>query len=80
MSRNRMVLDTPVGKIRTVTVNNARYYLNKDVCVGLGLTGHSPWSWHATEAGNKQRTTCSASAPRPARAGTTPPPSSPTRD
>ena len=55
MSRNRTVLDTPVGKVRTVTVNNARYYLIKDVCAGLGLTGHSPWSWHAKEADNKQR-------------------------
>ena len=55
MSRTRYNLETPIGKIRTVFINGTRYYLIKDVCVGIGLTGHSPWSWHAKEQDNKEK-------------------------
>ena len=55
MSKNRYILDTPAGKIRTVIADGIRYYMIKDVCVGIGMTGHSPWSWHAKETGNKER-------------------------
>ena len=53
MSRTRYNLDTPIGKVRTVFIAGTRYYLIKDVCVGIGLTGHSPWSWHAKEQDNR---------------------------
>ena len=54
MSRSKYLLDTPAGKVRTVMIDGARFYVIKDVCAGIGLTGHSPWSWHAKEAGNKE--------------------------
>ncbi len=55
MSRTRYNLDTPIGKVRTVFISGSRYYLIKDVCAGIGLTGHSPWSWHAKEQDNRER-------------------------
>jgi|GEM_PF-6365312 len=55
MSRTRYVLNTPVGRVRTVFVAGTRYYMIKDVCAGIGLSGHSPWSWHAKDKDNKER-------------------------
>lgn len=55
MSRTRYVLNTPVGRVRSVFIAGTRYYMIKDVCAGIGLTGHSPWSWHAKEKDNKER-------------------------
>jgi len=55
MSRTRYNLDTPIGRVRTVFIAGTRYYLIKDVCAGIGLTGHSPWSWHAKEQDNRER-------------------------
>ena len=55
MSKTRYVLDTPIGRVRSVFIAGTRYYMIKDVCAGIGLTGHSPWSWHAKEKDNKER-------------------------
>lgn len=55
MSRTRYNLETPIGRVRTVIISGTRYYLIKDVCAGIGLTGHSPWSWHAKEQDNRER-------------------------
>ena len=55
MSRTRYNLDTPIGRVRTVFIAGTRYYLIKDVCAGIGLTGHSPWNWHAKEQDNRER-------------------------
>ena len=55
MSRTRYNLDTPIGKVRTVLIHGTRYYIIKDVCAGIGLTGHSPWSWHAKEQDNREK-------------------------
>jgi len=55
MSKTRYVLDTPIGRVRSVFIAGTRYYMIKDVCAGIGLSGHSPWSWHAKEKDNKER-------------------------
>ena len=55
MRRARAVINTPVGHIFTVDDCGKLYFNIKEVCSGIGLRGHSPWSWHAERGDNRQR-------------------------
>ena len=55
MSKSKSNLNTPIGRVRTVMIGNARYFMIKDVCAGIGLQGHSPWSWHVNAGNNRER-------------------------
>ena len=46
---------TPIGDIRIINKLNMPYFCMKDVCVGLGFLGHSPWSWHIARSNNREK-------------------------
>lgn len=55
MRKARAIIDTPIGKIFTVDFDGTLFFNIKEVCAGIGLRGHSPWSWHAERADNRER-------------------------
>ena len=55
MRRAREIIKTPIGNIFTVDLDGAPYFNIKEVCAGIGLRGHSPWSWHAERGDNRER-------------------------
>ena len=55
MSKSKSNLNTPIGRVRTVMIGKTRYFMIKDVCAGIGLQGHSPWSWHVNAGNNRER-------------------------
>ena len=54
MRKTRAVINTPIGKVFTVDLEGKPYFNIKEVCAGIGLRGHSPWSWHAERGNNRQ--------------------------
>ena len=55
MKKARAIVKTPIGNIFTVDLNGTPYFNIKEVCIGIGLRGHSPWSWHAERGDNRMR-------------------------
>ena len=55
MSKSKYTLESPIGRVRSVMIGNVRYFMIKDVCAGIGLQGHSPWSWHVNAGNNRER-------------------------
>ena len=55
VSKSKSNLNTPIGRVRTVMIGKTRYFMIKDVCAGIGLQGHSPWSWHVNAGNNRER-------------------------
>ena len=55
MRRKREIIKTPIGNIFSVDLDGTPYFNIKEVCAGIGLRGHSPWSWHAERGDNRER-------------------------
>lgn len=55
MRRAREIIKTPIGNIFSVDLDGVPYFNIKEVCAGIGLRGHSPWSWHAERGDNRER-------------------------
>lgn len=55
MRKARAIIQTPIGNLFTVDRDGILYFGIKEVCEGIGLRGHSPWSWHAERGDNRER-------------------------